>query len=101
MVKKAGPRLCDPASWLALNGAAISHNLGTPILINPAHSYADFIADVGGYLGLFLGASILSFYDIMVTFVGKITKSFCLVTRVSSGRGKEKSENISSKEAKP
>ena len=50
---------------------------------------------------MFLGASILSFYDIMVTFVGKITKSLCMVTRVSSGRRKEKSENTSSKEAKP
>ena len=100
LVKKTGPRLCDPASWLALVGAAISHNLVTTILIIPAHSHADFIADVGGYLGLFLGASILSFYDIMVTFVGKITKSLCLVTRASSGRG-GKTEKTSSKEAKP
>ena len=50
------------------------------------HSRTDFIADVGGYLGLFLGASILSFYDIMVTFVGKLTKNSGLTAKASHGR---------------
>ena len=52
-------------------------------------STTDFIADVGGYLGLFLGASILSFYDIMVNFIGRITKSSGMAAKGRNG----KSEN--------
>ena len=32
----------------------------------------EFIADVGGYLGLFLGGSLLSIYDDAVAFVTKL-----------------------------
>ena len=48
----------------------------------------DFIADVGGYLGLFLGASILSFYDIMVNFIGRITKSSGMAAKGRNGKSK-------------
>ena len=34
----------------------------------------DLIADIGGYLGLLLGASILSIYDKTCNFVGRAKK---------------------------
>ena len=42
------------------------------------YNYQDLIADFGGYLGLLLGASIISMYDIVKEFILKIKNSTVL-----------------------
>lgn len=39
--------------------------------------FATFIADCGSYLGLFLGASVLSLTDIVITYIKRIFKAIC------------------------
>ena len=39
-----------------------------------AYDRSNLISDIGGYLGLLLGYSILAFYDMLVVVVGKIEK---------------------------
>ena len=36
------------------------------------YGYGDLLADFGGYLGLLLGASLVSFYEIIVTSCQKL-----------------------------
>ncbi len=40
----------------------------------PSYTGNNFIADVGGYLGLLLGVSLYSVYDVLIMFVRKKTK---------------------------
>ena len=40
------------------------------------YTYADLIADFGGYLGLLLGASIMSMYDIIAQIGVNIKQQF-------------------------
>ena len=47
-----------------------------------------FFADVGGFLGLFLGVSLLSIYDIIVTTVTYAMKSITKVKSRSSAKGR-------------
>ena len=37
-----------------------------------SYDLADMVAAIGGYLGLFIGLSCLSFYDLLCQFVGTI-----------------------------
>ena len=39
--------------------------------------FATFIADCGSYLGLFLGASVLSLTDIVIAYIKRIFKAIC------------------------
>ena len=43
------------------------------------YDYNAFIADVGGYLGLLLGHSILSFYDGLTSVFDRIRDKFCII----------------------
>ena len=50
----------------------IQRNIPTKIIKHTlAYDYTNFIADFGGYLGLLLGASILSIYDFWIGLVDK------------------------------
>ena len=45
---------------------------GVPLSVEneePAYVFSSFLADFGGYLGLLLGASLLSIYDTMMLYV--------------------------------
>ena len=47
-----------------------------------AYDEANLISDIGGYLGLLLGYSVLAFYDTSVFFIGKIMK-FTIPRRIT------------------
>ena len=61
------------------------YNGGEHILVKEYYTYAmySFIADFGGYLGLLLGASILSFYDDTSTFLSFV-KSYFVTKRLKN-----------------
>ena len=40
------------------------------------YEFIDFLSDIGGYLGLFIGASILSLYEVSINFLLKLITRF-------------------------
>ncbi len=49
----------------------------TPITVlksSMAYGFSNFVADFGGYLGLLLGASLLSIYDTSIAFIARASK---------------------------
>ena len=40
------------------------------------YGYGDLMADFGGYLGLLLGASLVSFYEIIITSFQKLKQIY-------------------------
>ncbi len=41
------------------------------------YQFSNFVADFGGYLGLMLGASLITIYDSAVDFLGKLIDNIC------------------------
>ena len=41
------------------------------------YSKEDFLGDLGGYTGIFIGASILTFYDLTISLFEKGKSFFC------------------------
>ena len=71
---------------MSLNISAAMSSPSLPQYV--VYDHNSFIADVGGYLGLFLGASIPSFYDIMVNFIGRITHNSGMAAKGRNGKSK-------------
>ena len=59
-----------------------------------AYDRSNLISDIGGYLGLLLGYSILTFYDMLVFVIGEMVKIILTTQKGSSHENPPKAPNL-------